>query len=156
MPTLSIAREDLAPQPILFVRRRGSRAELPDAHRRSARRRVRPRDAVRLRDRRPAVHALPRGSGAGLITIEAGCPLASPARGAGEVEAGFLQGGPAAVALHAGAYDELPATYAALERWLEESGYLPGGPPWESYLTDPADFPNPADWRTQVYWPLAR
>ena len=29
------------------------------------------------------------------------------------------------------------------------------GAPWESYVTDPADHPDPADWRTEVYWPLA-
>jgi hypothetical protein len=31
----------------------------------------------------------------------------------------------------------------------------PGGAPWESYVTDPADFPNPDDWRTEIYWPLS-
>ena len=32
----------------------------------------------------------------------------------------------------------------------------PGGAPWESYITDPADHPDPKDWRTEIYWPLAR
>ncbi len=40
-----------------------------------------------------------------------------------------------------------------------EPGVLPAGPaaaPWESYVTDPAQHPDPADWRTEVYWPLAQ
>ena len=44
--------------------------------------------------------------------------------------------------------------FPALERWIEANGYRTGGAPWESYITDPADLPDPADWRTEVYWPL--
>ena len=48
-----------------------------------------------------------------------------------------------------------PETNAAVERWIEEHGFRVGGAPWESYVTDPAQHPDPADWRTEVYWPLA-
>ena len=58
--------------------------------------------------------------------------------------------------MHAGPYDELPATFAAIERWMDENGHRPGGAPWESYITDPAEHPDPADWRTRVCWPLAQ
>ena len=58
------------------------------------------------------------------------------------------------MALHAGPYEQLPETFAALERWIETNGYKKQGAPWESYITDPADFPDPADWRTEVYWAL--
>jgi AraC family transcriptional regulator len=154
MTVLSIARETLAPQPILFVRRRCARADLPDniAACLGAAFGLAMQSGCAIGGRPftryPSV-------GVGLVTIEAGCPLAAPAPGAGEVEAGFLQGGPAAIALHAGSYEELSATYAAMERWMEENGYRAGGAPWESYITDPADLPNAADWRTQVVWPLA-
>lgn len=90
------------------------------------------------------------------MTVEAGVPLAAAGTGAGEIEAGELPGGPVAVAMHAGPYDQLTETYAAIERWMEAQGVRPGGAPWESYLTDPADHPNRADWRTAVYWPIAR
>ena len=94
--------------------------------------------------------------GPGLLTIEAGCVLASPAPGAGEVEAGFLQAGPAAVAMHAGPYDKLQETYAAMEQWIDGQGLRTGGAPWESYVTDPAEHPDTSDWRTQVFWPIAK
>jgi AraC family transcriptional regulator len=29
-----------------------------------------------------------------------------------------------------------------------------GGPPWESYITDPAEHPDPAQWRTEICWPV--
>ena len=63
-------------------------------------------------------------------------------------------GGPAAVAVHMGPYDKLQETYAAMERWMQQQGVRAAGAPWESYITDPADHPDPADWRTEVYWPL--
>jgi AraC family transcriptional regulator len=83
-------------------------------------------------------------------------PLAAPAAGAGEMEAGVLEAGPVAIALHAGPYDQLPETYAALERWMEANGVKPGAAPWEWYVNDPGEFPDPKDWRTEVHWPLAK
>ena len=53
-----------------------------------------------------------------------------------------------------GAYDGLPETNAAIEAWIEANGYAVAGPMWEWYVTDPGETPEPADWRTEVYWPL--
>jgi len=50
--------------------------------------------------------------------------------------------------------DKLQDTYAALERWMQEQGVRAAGAPWESYITDPAEHPDPASWRTEIYWPL--
>lgn len=154
MPVLSITREDLVPQPILFVRRRVARNEIAG------------NIATCLgmtfglaMQKGYAIGGRPFARypemGAGLITMEVGCVLTAAAPGEGEVEAGVLQGGPAAVAMHAGSYEDLATTYAAIERWAEQNGYRTGGAPWESYLTDPAEHPDRADWRTQVCWPLA-
>jgi AraC family transcriptional regulator len=154
MPMLSIAREDLVPQPILFVRRRVARSEIAATIAACL-----GKTFGLAMQKGYAIAGRPfaryPSTGAGLITMEVGCVLAAPAPGEGEVEAGVLQGGPAAVAMHGGPYDELPTTFAAIERWLEDNGYRAAGPPWESYLTDPAEHPNTADWRTRICWPLA-
>jgi AraC family transcriptional regulator len=154
MPTLSIARQEIAAQPVLFVRLRPARHELsaaigeglgqafPYAMQRGA--------AI---GGRPFTRYL--STGPGLFSIQVGMPLAAAVAGEGEVEAGSLPGGPVAVAMHAGSYEQLGESYAALERWMEANGLQPGGAPWESYVTDPADFPNPDDWRTEIYWPLS-
>jgi AraC family transcriptional regulator len=81
-------------------------------------------------------------------------PLAAPADSNGEIESGVLVSGPVAFAVHTGPYEKLSATYAAIAKWIGENGYRPGGAPWESYVTDPGQTPNPADWRTEVFWPL--
>jgi AraC-like DNA-binding protein/effector-binding domain-containing protein len=154
MPTLSILRQNREEQPILLIRRRIPRTQLQGM----------------LADCFGALYAhghkagLPIAgwplaryvtTGAGLWTVEAAMPLASAVAGEGEMQAGILPGGPVAMGLHAGSYEELPETNAAIEQWIEAHGLRVGGAPWESYVTDPAEHPDPADWRTEVYWPLA-
>jgi AraC family transcriptional regulator len=154
MPNPTIARRQLTAQPMLFIRREVSRENLPAelgkclgaVHAHCAQ--------AGLAVAGPPFTRYPHTDSAG-IAIEAGIPAAAPAAASGEIEAGFLQAGPAAVALHAGPYDRLGETYAALERWMAENDVRPGGAPWESYLTDPGEHEDPADWRTEVYWPFA-
>jgi effector-binding domain-containing protein len=154
MPTLSITRQDREAQPILLIRRRIARSELQSmlaecfgalyAHGQKAGLPIAGWPVARY-----------LSTGPGLWTVEAAMPLAGAAPAAGEMEAGVLPAGPVAMGLHAGPYDQLPQTYVAIERWIEAQGYRAGGAPWESYVTDPAEHPDPADWRTEVYWPLA-
>ena len=154
MPMLSIERRELAPEHILVVRLRVARHELARAigegvgkvytHTQQA--------GIAL-----AGHPFTRylTAGPGLLTIEVGFHVSAPAPGQGDVEAGQLPGGPAIVAVHGGSYEQLAETYAAAERWMEENGVGPAAPPWEWYITDPAEHPDPADWRTHVFWPIA-
>lgn len=150
MPPLSIQRQQAEPRPILFVRRRVARSEIAETIGQCL--------GKIFAEARPTVAGAPftryPEAGPGLITMDVGVPLAAPVAGVGEIEAGTLQGGPVAVAVHAGSYDTLSETYGAIERWMGEQGCRPGGPPWEVYVTDPAEHPDPADWRTEVYWPL--
>jgi AraC family transcriptional regulator len=154
MPTLSIERRVLAEVPVLLVRRRTARDQLAatigecfgllwDFAQKSG----------LAETGRPTVRYL--SVGPGLWTIEACKPLAAKAAGRGEIEAGSLPAGAAAVALHAGPYDELQQTYTALDLWMEKSGYRANGSPWEVYVNDPAQAPDPKDWRTEVCWPIA-
>jgi AraC family transcriptional regulator len=94
--------------------------------------------------------------GPGLIHIEAGMPVAVNVPGEGEIVAGTLPSGPAASTVHTGPYEALHDAHAAVELWIADHGLAPAGPPWESYITDPADYPNPADWKTEIFWPLSR
>lgn len=91
----------------------------------------------------------------GSATIEAGIPVVE-AKGSDEADilAGELPAGPAATTIHQGPYDTLRAAYSALEAFVLEGGHTPAGAPWESYLTDPGEVPDPADWKTQVCMPL--
>jgi DNA-binding transcriptional MerR regulator len=60
----------------------------------------------------------------------------------------------AATTLHQGPYDRIGAAYRAIGQWVEEHGLDLGDEPREAYLVGP-DRAGPADWRTEVAWPLA-
>lgn len=99
--------------------------------------------------------------GVGFVTLETGMRVTSysgdwtSGDGDGDVLREVLPGGPAASTIHAGPYDGLQDAYAALEVWMKQNGRNPAGAPWEVYLNDPGDFPDPKDWKTQIFWPLA-
>ncbi|MET0290990.1 MAG: AraC family transcriptional regulator [Steroidobacteraceae bacterium] len=92
--------------------------------------------------------------GPGNVTIEVGMPLATPLAGQGDIEAYTLPAGETAVGVHGGTYESMPESYAAMERWMASEGKTPSGAPWEVYVSDPAEHPNPADWRTEICWPV--
>lgn len=87
-------------------------------------------------------------------TIEAGFPVAAHAAAEGAVSSATLPGGPAAVTVHSGPYDQLPHAHIAVNEWLKAEALQPSGPPRESYITDPGALPNPQDWKTEVIFPL--
>jgi len=156
--TSAIAKKELAAQPVLVVRRR-----------------IKPADLAKTLAEvlgHVFVHAQQNGMaltgqpftryiewGPGIWTIEAGLPVAALKKdlpASGEVRADTLPGGPAATVTHTGAYDGLSAAHAAVQQWIEAQGLKAAGAPWEVYVTDPADFPDPKDWKTDLFWPLAR
>ncbi len=94
--------------------------------------------------------------GPGLITIEAGMPVAGPAEGTDEIMVGSLVGGEVASTIHKGPYDSLDQGYEAIQRWMMENNEESGGAPWEVYITDPGEVPDPAEWLTEIIHPLKR
>ena len=152
----SITKKELSPQPVLVVRRRIKPSQV----------------AATLAEVLGQVFMYAQKNGfalagqpftrylewgPGLWTIEAGMPvtahIATPADG--DVLAEMLPGGLVATATHAGAYDKLSEAHAALQQWIEAEGFTAAGAPWEVYTTDPADYPDPKDWKTEVFWPIS-
>jgi AraC family transcriptional regulator len=93
--------------------------------------------------------------GTGQWTIDFAMPLQSPVSAQGEMQAGLLHAGDVAFAIHTGPYELPPETYAVVEQWIEEQGLTAAGPSRESYVTDPSEVPDPAEWKTEVFWPIA-
>jgi AraC family transcriptional regulator len=94
--------------------------------------------------------------GMGSMVIEGGVPLAAPAPHQPDqgIEALTIPAGPAAVAIHRGPYERLHETYQAIEEWIQAQGHAVAGPPWETYLTDPGERPDPETWETEIVQPI--
>lgn len=97
----------------------------------------------------------------GFVTLETGMRVTgndvqrTAAHGEGDIVTETLPGGLIATTVHAGPYDQLQNAYAALEEWIAASGFRARGAPWEAYLNDPGDHPDPSDWKTEVCWPIS-
>ncbi len=155
--TYIVSRKELTPQPILVVRRRVPRAGIAATIAAEI-----PRVFLHAQQKAIAIAGFPitryLDTSVGLVTLETGMRVTAegrpwtPAEGEGDVLADTLPGGPAAVTIHSGPYDLLQSAYAALEEWIAANGLHPAGAPWEAYLNDPADYPDPQDWKTEVCW----
>lgn len=95
-------------------------------------------------------HAGPEGK----FDLEAGIPVAPPVVGDDRVHAGVLPGGRCAVATHVGPYERLSETHQRLHTFVADHGETVAGPPWEVYVTDPGEEPDPERWTTLVVLPL--
>jgi AraC-like DNA-binding protein/effector-binding domain-containing protein len=156
----AVSKKELATQPILVVRRQVRRSEIAATIAAEL-----PKIFLHAQQRGIAIAGYPitryLETSMGLVTLETGMRVTANSvqwtagEGGGDVLAETLPGGPAAVTIHAGPYDQLQAAYAALEEWIATNGFHSAGAPWEAYLNDPADHPNPQDWKTEVCWPIA-
>jgi effector-binding domain-containing protein len=89
------------------------------------------------------------------VDVEAVLPVSGPIAVTGRVCAIELGTGPAVQVQHVGPYDELPATYASIDRWLDEHHRRRSDAVREVYLTNPAEVPDPSRWQTLVIQPIA-
>lgn len=155
--TYSVTRKELTPQPVLVVRRKVKRSAI----------------AATIGEALPLVFAFAQQHGIafagppltryvemdfGMVTMEPGMPIAGGLSNSASIEPGIiadmLPGGPVASTLHIGPYESLTDAYAAIQQWIETQGLAAAGAPWESYLTDPGENPDPATWKTEIFWPV--
>lgn len=88
------------------------------------------------------------------VQVEVGVPVATPFTAEGDVVPSTLPGGRVVHGTHVGPYEQLEQTYSELIQWVQEQGHTLKSGMWECYLSDPAAEPDPAKWRTEIYWPI--
>jgi AraC family transcriptional regulator len=154
----SITKREIPPQPVLVVRRRIKPSEVASTLAEVLGHVVQhaQQSGIALAGQ-PFTRYLDWGPG--LWTIEAGLPVAAHPGGTAVesgVRADTLPGGFAATTTHSGTYEKLNEAHAAVQQWIEAEGLTSAGAPWEVYVTDPADYPDTKDWKTEIFWPIAR
>lgn len=90
----------------------------------------------------------------GVFELEVGVPVASAARGYGDIYPSELPGGRIVELWHEGPYATLGQSFGALFEWLEAEGLVPNGAAWEAYEVGPDAEANSAKWRTAIRQPI--
>lgn len=88
------------------------------------------------------------------MDMEVCLPVSRELRGKDPVRSQRLEGCRAACLVHAGSYDQVGQAYCTLGAWLKDKGLEPDGPPREVYLVGPGRGRDPADYRTEIVWPV--
>jgi len=151
----SITKKQLSPQPALVVRRRVERSGIANAIGEALGRVGQYVQQNGIGIAGPPFARYPE-MGGGLFTIDIGMPVIGPpgVPADPEIRVDHLPGGPAVVTTHMGPYDKLPEAFAAIQQWITANGLTATSAPWESYVTDPGNYPDPKDWKTEVFCPV--
>ncbi len=89
------------------------------------------------------------------IDIEVGLPVVdSSIVGNGRIKMNRIRATNVVYATHYGPYERLPETYFGINEYMRKNEVIVTGPPWESYVTDPASEPSPENWETVIYFPI--
>jgi effector-binding domain-containing protein len=96
-----------------------------------------------------------RGPVADTVDIEVGFVTAAAVEPTRDVVPSGLPGGQVARVVHEGSFDTLASSWSRLGEWMADEGLAPGPLMWEVYVTRPSPDMDPADLRTELYWPVA-
>lgn len=159
-PSANVELEERDPQPTLNIRQTVLLSDLPQAQGESlatlwkviSEAEVTPAGAPYVR-----YHTF----GSDETDVEVGIPVASATAGVDRVQAGELPGGPTFTTWHLGSHDTLAGAYDRLQAGISEHGREVAGSGWEVYEwidptvePDPATWPPPESWRTQLIQPV--
>jgi effector-binding domain-containing protein len=98
--------------------------------------------------------ALYHGAPSAVADLEVGFPTSGTVETDGDVLASRLPGGRVAKVIHEGSFDQLGSSWRRLATWITAAGLAPGDDFWEVYVTEPSPDMDPADLRTELYWPV--
>lgn len=94
----------------------------------------------------------PDGGGEG--EVELAFPTATAFPGLGDVVGEDRPAELVASTVHRGPYEEVGPAYTAVEQWVTEHGHAATGAPREVYLNGPQEAPTPADYLTEIQFPI--
>lgn len=90
-----------------------------------------------------------------IFDFEIGVPVAAPVTAAGRVKPSEWPVLRVARTIYRGGYEGLGDAWGKFKAWIAAQGLTPAENLWESYAAGPESSPDPANWRTELTWPLA-
>ena len=89
------------------------------------------------------------------LTMICGLPIDNTGlTGTEEIIIGQINAGRSIKAIHEGPYESLHLTHTAVSEFMSANNLTAGGAPYEIYITDPGEEPDPNKWITWVIYPL--
>ncbi len=88
--------------------------------------------------------------------VEAGIPITQAIPESDRVKVYELPGIEAACTVYKGPYEGITEAYSFLMTWIESNGYQITGSDRELYITSPADIQNPAEYVTEIQFPVTK
>lgn len=144
---------DLGAQPILSIRERAGRTDLPGMLQAAF---------AELFDRLGRLGVNPAGPPSVIyheftadgVDAEVCVPIRSAVPGRGRTTFRELPPMTVARTVHVGRYEDLDVAYTAVANWIEGHGLEPAGPVQERYLNGPGNSSTPSEYRTEVEIPI--
>ncbi len=81
-------------------------------------------------------------------------PVSKQLTGEGDIHFLYTYEGKTVKADHFGDYSTTGHSWSAIMQYMKDKGLEPNGDPWEVYMTDPKDQPDPEKWLTVLYFPV--
>lgn len=148
--------KEVAAQPVLVIRERASVDGVSEVIYAALGEIAARLDELSLEPAGPPVLECPYPDENGLMDLEIACPVESAVGGTGRIDAATLPTCTVVSYRHHGHYEELDRSYRALEALVEREGLTRAGAPREIYWTNPNELPDPADWETEIQFPIVR
>jgi effector-binding domain-containing protein len=104
----------------------------------------------------PPITICPYADEEGMVDLENAWAVAEDVSGSGRIEAATWPACTALTYVHRGHYSELDRSYRALQAFVDGEGLTVISEPREIYWTDPDEVSDPADWVTEIQFPIAR
>ncbi len=86
--------------------------------------------------------------------IQVCVPVERPVLPSGRMKPDELPAGQLAYTIHEGPYDSMREAFDAVWSWIQSNSREPAGPPRDVVLVGPNDTDDPAQYRTEIGWPL--
>lgn len=83
-------------------------------------------------------------------------PISQAIRPVGRVESGDIPATEVLRTVYRGPYDKLHLAWPEFVEWIEMNGYKTRQDAFEVYSVGPKEQPDPANWRTEMNYPLAQ
>jgi effector-binding domain-containing protein len=90
----------------------------------------------------------------GDFDFEACLPVDDSFIATGRVQCGLWPAGTVARTTYRGDYPGLPAAWDEFNRWIKQAGHTYAGHIYERYVGNQGNTKDPADYRTELSWPL--